>query len=115
MDYDYRQAIEDDIREYLQDHEGRSYDDLRDDLFTEDSVTGNASGSYWCNAYKAKECVLGDPNAEDYIRELISEYGMDAETIAEHFMDWEYWDVSIRCYLLDGILGEVLDELQEEV
>ena len=116
--YDYRKAIEKDVREYLQgirDGEHPFPSDLEklyNTLFTEDSVTGNASGSYWCNANKARECIMGDPNAEDYIREVISGYGMTAEEIADHFMDWEYWDVTIRCELLYNVLGDVIDDME---
>ena len=123
--YDYEEAVREDIRSYINDHytdeelKEKDFNDLRDilndELFTEDSVTGNASGSYWCNSYKSRECVFGDGNAEDYIRELISEYGLDAETIAQHFMDWEYWDVSIRCYLLGRCIDDVLDEFAEQL
>lgn len=110
--YDYREAIENDIREWIKES-GETFsdrDEIYDELFTNDSVTGNASGSYTCNAYKAREYVLGDDNAEDYIRELISEYCLDSETIASHLFDWEYWDVSIRCYLLSSVLYDMDDE-----
>lgn len=120
MDYDYETAVREDIESYLHGIRAGEYtqptdrDDLYDTLFTEDSVTGNASGSYWCNAYKAKECVFGDSNAEDYIRELINEFGLSADEIANHFMDWEYWDVCIRIYLLGQVLDDVLDDLAWE-
>ena len=120
MTYDYEEAVREDITSYLHElragelHSPKDYDEMYDELFTDDSVTGNGSGSYWCNASKAKECVMEDPNAEDYIRNLINEFGIDSHEIAEHFMDWEYWDVSIRCYLLGQVLGDVLDDLAWE-
>ena len=121
MSYSYKEELRKDIMDYVEENgidivHGDS-DDIReqlyDDLFTEDSVTGNASGSYFCNAWKAREAVFGDENAEDYIRELISDYGLDAGTIAEHFMDWEYWDVSIRCYLLGEVIDDILTDYCE--
>lgn len=84
---------------------------LYDDLWAEDSVTGNGSGSYFFNAEKAREMVVQD--GEQYIQYVIEEFCLDAETIAKHFMDWEYWDVSIRCLLLGGAIGDALDELEE--
>ena len=54
---------------------------------------------------------MGDPNAEDYIKDCISDFGIDANTVAEHIFDWEYWDVTIRCYLLGQAIGQALDEL----
>ena len=122
--YDYEEAVKNDVLDYIrenwdeEDLAAWSRDDmeekLNDTLFTEDSVTGNASGSYWCNASKAKECIMEDDNAEDYIRNLISEYGLDSQTIADNFMNWEYWDVSIRCYLLGECISDALDELEME-
>ena len=120
MTYDYEQALRDDIATYLHDVRAGEWDaptdrdDLYDTLFTEDSVTGNGSGSYTFNAEQAKEYVMGDPNAEDYIRNLISDFGTPSDEVAKHFMDWEYWDVCIRCYLLGQVLDDVLDDLAWE-
>lgn len=122
MKYDYLEAMKDDIREYINENVERGqYTDrdeaeqnLNDDLWTVDSVTGNGSGSYTFNRYTAKEYV--QDGGEEYLREAISEFGVDAGTVAEKFLngDYEYFDVTIRCYLLGQALAEVLDELEEE-
>ena len=123
MYYNYLAAMKDDIREYIDDngladeYSGRLdelEEKLPDELWTVDSVTGNGSGSYTFNSCKAKEYIDGDSNAEEYIRELIDEYCLDAKTVAEHIFDWEYWDVSIRCYMLYTAVSEVIEELKEE-
>ena len=112
--------MKDDIREYIADITLEDYtreeleEMLNDDLWVEDSVTGNGSGSYTFDRKEAMENLLGDSESENYIRELISEYGLDADTIAKHFLDWEYWDVSIRCYLLGQAIAEVLDDISQE-
>lgn len=123
MYYNYLAAMKDDIREYIDDngladeYSGRLNEleeKLQDELWTVDSVTGNGSGSYTFNSCKAKEYIDGDNNAEEYIRELIDEYCLDSKTVAEHLFDWEYWDVSIRCYMLYTAVSEVIEELKEE-
>ena len=123
MYYNYLSAMKDDIREYIDDnglaeeYSGRLdelEEKLPDELWTADSVTGNGSGSYTFNSYQAKEYIDGDRNAEEYIRELIEEYCLDSKTVAEHLFDWEYWDVSIRCYMLYTAVSEVIEELKEE-
>ena len=93
-------------REELQEH-------LHDTLWTEDSVTGNASGSYTCNRMLAR-CYVTDNM--DLLNEMCQEFGVDAETIGSKFLsdDWEWFDVSIRCYLLGGVISKVLDDLYEE-
>ena len=123
MFYDYLEAVKDDVKEYIRnevnvgDYSDRDEmgEQLYDTLFCEDSVTGNASGSYTFNRYKAKEYIESDPEAYTYIRELVSEYGMDAETVADKFLneEWEYWDVSIRCYLLYQAVDKALEELED--
>lgn len=59
----YLDMIEDDVREWinenidLDEYKGNRDDleeKLNDELFNEDSVTGNASGSYYCNTYKGR-------------------------------------------------------------
>ena len=119
--YNYEDTVREDIREYiLENIDQYHYSDrddlesqLNDDFWTEDSVTGNGSGSYTFDRAKAKEYLFGDPKAVDYVKDLCDEYGLEASTVGEHFMeeDWEYFDVSIRCYIMGWILGEVLDEI----
>ena len=86
---------------------------LNDDLWIDDSVTGNASGSYTFNSNKAKEYVVENM---DLLKETISEFCIDSETVAEKFIneEWEYFDVSIRCYLLGSAVSETLDDIIEE-
>lgn len=123
MAYNYLDAVRDDVRQVIEDEYVLSdypdrdafEEELRDVLWADDSVTGNGSGSYTYDRAKAREYVQGDPNAMDYIRELISEFD-EKDVALEKFLseDWEWFDVSIRCYLLDQAISEVLDELYGE-
>lgn len=120
--YNYEESMKSDILDYIAENiERGDYIDnreeleelLNDDLFCEDSVTGNASGSYYCNAYRAKEAVTAD--GLDYISEACADFGIEAKEIGEKFIrqDWEWIDVTIRCYLLGSMVSAVLDELEE--
>jgi hypothetical protein len=126
--YDYREAMKENIKEYLKNDAELSANDiiymsdntrdsLYDDLFIEDSVTGNGSGSYTFDSYKASEYVKDNM---DICRESLQEFCVDADTIAEKFLneEYEYFDVTIRCYLLgeclDAAIEELKDELEEE-
>ena len=61
--YNYTLAMEDDIRDYIEnecdlmDYKDMddAYNALYDELWMDDGVTGNASGSYTFNNYKAEE------------------------------------------------------------
>ena len=79
---------------------------LNDVLFTEDSVTGNASGSYFMNAWKAEEALCHNI---DLLGEVFREWGILSE---ELYSNAEALDVAIRCYLLGQAISEVLDELE---
>ena len=85
-------------------------EELNDTLWTVDSVTGNASGSYTFDNSTAKEYVVENM---DLLKETISEFCIDSNTVVEKFLndEWEYFDVSIRCYLLGNAISEVLDEI----
>lgn len=83
---------------------------MNDELWTEDSVTGNASGSYTFNRWTAREYVLDNM---DELEEAAHNFGIDAATIGDKFLadDWEYFDVSIRCNLLAECIADVLDDI----
>ena len=65
MNYNYLENMVEDVKEYIKNEidfsEYEDMDELReylnDDLWTEDSVTGNASGSYTFRRETAKEYV----------------------------------------------------------
>ena len=120
--YDYREEMKKDIMEYLNDNypdiqvtpDNRDEwsEKLNDELWIADSVTGNGSGSYTFNSYKAKEHVTDNM---ELCTEALQEFCTDLKDVAEKFLgeNWEYFDVTIRCYLLGEMIETVLDELEE--
>ena len=79
-----------------------------DVLWTDDGVTGNASGSYYCNTWKAEEAICHN---WDLLEEAIDEFGGDTDILRQGA---ESCDVTIRCYILVQAIGAALDELEEE-
>lgn len=120
--YNYLEAVTSAVIDFIRDevnaddYESREAlsEFLNDELWTCDSVTGNASGSYTFNAYKAGEYVFADP---DTVSEALREFCVDAETIAEKFLnqDWEYFDVTARCYVLGQAIESALDSIENEL
>lgn len=116
MGYNYREEMAQDIKEYIRENEsefeGLDIDELRDklndDLWTEDSVTGNASGSYTFNRFRAEEYIKDnlDLLGEAY-EELSTPEDLGREFINQ---DYENMDVTIRCYLLYQVIDEVLED-----
>ena len=115
--YNYKEVMGNDVIEAIGEYmecetvsvEDLDFDTLRDYLLSDDCVTGNGSGSYTMSNALARDYVLDN---EELQADVIREFGLDSETIAGKIHDWEYWDVSIRCYLLDEVLQYVIEELQ---
>lgn len=119
--YDYREAMTEDVKEWItnevnladwtEDREGLE-EQLNDDLWIADSVTGNGSGSYTFNRIQASLYVLDNM---DLLQEAIDEFSIDPAKVGDKFIseDWEWFDVTIRCYLLGSIISDVLNEMEE--
>ena len=97
-DYDYKNEL----KESREDFEQR----LNDELWTNDLVTGNGSGSYTFNAYKAEEYLCHN---FDLLAEALREFGCGLDYLER---GPEACDVTIRCYLLGQAISKVLDELE---
>lgn len=115
--YDYREAMTEDVKEWIkenvdltewtEDREGLEQQ-LNDDLWTEDSITGNASGSYYCNSYNAEESIAHN---WDLLNEALDEFGQNDINVIKKGAEWA--DVTIRCYLLESVISDVLNEMEE--
>ena len=107
--YEYLEEVKTDLEDYIANHYEQgdtiSKSELYDDAFNEDSITGNASGSYYCNSYKAWEslgwCI------DELVEEMEFYFG---EIPTDKRYNWEWLDVSVRCMLL----GEAIAELKKE-
>lgn len=119
--YNYLESIIEDVKEAIAEYDTKEFCDreefeerLNDDLFIDDSVTGNASGSYTFNRAEAKNYV--EDNL-DLLAEACREFGVDDATIGEKFLDedFEYFDVTIRCYLLGRAIAEALDDMENDL
>lgn len=119
--YDYEEEVLNDVIEYIRNH----YDinelkekledkddfnqELYDDLFCEDCVTGNGSGSYWFNSWKAEEALCHNL---DLLADALEEFGDDLSPLRDGA---EACDVTIRCYMLGQVLGDAIDDIENEI
>lgn len=116
--YNYLEAMKHDVKEYIEeninvtDYETKEdlFEYLNDTLWTEDSVTGNGSGSYTFDRAKAKKYVEDN---KELMREMATEFDCKGKILG-WWIDNEYEsiDVSIRCYLLGQAINEVLEEME---
>lgn len=108
--YNYEEAVLEDVKEAiierLRSGEYVDYDDLEDaqdeiqeDLWADDGVTGNASGSYTFSTFMAELYLVGNGDLYDEaLEEFDGKYDSSPETR----------DVTIRCHLLSSAISEAL-------
>lgn len=123
--YNYRESVKEDVKEYIREYlnsddmtqfesveEFKEFADssLADKMFISDSVTGNASGSYTFNAWKAEENLCHNL---DLLGKALTEFGETGEYITDRGA--EACDVTIRCYLLGEMTAEALKEMEDEI
>ena len=112
---DAKQAILENLNNWIFTDREELEEIANDNLWVDDSVTGNGSGSYTFNREAAKEYVTRSDDGMDTLRDAVREFDCEHEAFTA-FMeeDWEYCDVTIRCYLLGQAISAAIDELEEE-
>ena len=114
--YNYFEAVKNAVLDYINENEikvttsnkDELAEQLHDDLWADDSVTGNGSGSYFFNTWKAEEALCHNL---DLLGEACEEFGSTADLLKDGA---EACDVTIRCYLLPQAISEAMDELEED-
>ena len=118
----YTEAVTEDAAQYIRDNytaeeiaekltdREEFAETLNDEMWVADEVTGNGSGSYTFDRAQAREYVLADI---DTVLEALREFDTPADTIAEKFLDedWEYFDVTARCYVLAQVIEDAIDRV----
>lgn len=120
--YDYRDSMRGDVRnaiecDYMALFNVKSAGDfdfdcvcetLHDELWANDSVTGNGSGSYTLSTWRAEENLCHNL---ELLADAMDEFGLSENLLAKGA---EWCDVTIRCYLLAEIIQEVVEEIAKE-
>lgn len=114
--YDYYENVKDDVENYI--NENKEYfkvtdleelkEELNEQCWINDSVTGNASGSYTFNTYEAEENLNGN---WDLLLEALEEFGCFEINPIEKGAEW--CDVTIRCYVLGQTISALLEQMEE--
>lgn len=115
--YDYEKAVREDVMEWLDENGERlahgpcgevGYDEAYEEMLNDDSVTGNASGSYTFSRWKAEENLCHN---FDLLTEVVEANG---GCVGNLLRSAEDADVLIRCHILDQVLQDCLDEWNEK-
>lgn len=113
--YDYLTQVTNDVLEHISynkikvtpSNREEVAEKLNDDLWADDSVTGNGSGSYTYNTWEAEENLCHNL---DLLAAACKEFGDETQIIDKGA---EACDVTIRCYLLGQAIEAALDEVEE--
>lgn len=125
--YDYKRAITDDIKDwiindsdliengYMENRDDDLYNWIYEEVFDEDSVTGNGTYYYGTEDF-CSECLSGN---FDILYEAAHEFAIDDEVniLIKHYEDKDlarYFDCTIRCYLLIECVYAAVEELIQE-
>lgn len=116
--YNYLESVKEDVRNYIEenaivvtsDNRKEVEQELNDTLFVNDSVTGNASGSYTFSTWQAEENICHN---FELLTEALTEFGYNDLSYLKKGA--EACDVLIRCYLLGQAISKVLDEIEIEM
>ena len=111
--YNYYEAVKEDVKEYINseiilseyDNKDELFQYLEAELWVNDDVTGNGSGSYTFSKWEAEENLCHN---WDILGEIADEWGASCLD----FFRPESLDVTIRCYFLNDAIGEVLEEME---
>lgn len=113
--YDYLENVKEDVRNYIEENKivvtssnREEVEQELNDTLVNDSVTGNASGSYTFSTWQAEENLCHN---FELLTEALTEFCCDLSYLEKGA---EACDVTIRCYLLGQAISEVLDEIEIE-
>lgn len=123
--YDYKRVITDDVKDwivndtdiiengYMDGRDDDLYNWIYDEVFDEDSITGNGSYYYGTEEF-CSECLSGN---FDILYEAAHEFAIDDEinVLIKHYENKDlarYFDCTIRCYLLMDCIYAAVDELR---
>lgn len=120
----YFEMVKEDLKKAIIDYEVDWKDDadsIKDTIYeqawVDDFVTGNGTDDGYQGNYSdipASEMVK--ENLE-YVVEALTEFCVPAEELARRFIngDYEYLDITARCYTLCWAISEVVDKRKEEM
>lgn len=115
--YDYLEAVTADAKKaILENTNNWDFNDREEleeiannKLWIDDSVTGNASGSYYFNTWFAEESLCHN---WDLLEEAADELGQDIDELFR--AGAETADVTIRCYLLGRAISDAINDLEND-
>ena len=111
--YNYKEEMIDELEDMIKDSDvefdgknrGEMYEELQDLVFDRD-LTGNRTGSYFCNELKAERALLGN---FDLVQDALDDFGTESIDSPD-LLTGEHLDILVREHLLPSVIDDVLDK-----
>lgn len=111
--YNYKEEMIDELEDMIKNSDidftgknrGEAFEELQDLAFDRD-LTGNRTGSYFCNELKSERALLGN---FDLVQDALDDFGMESISSPE-LVSGEHLDVLVREHLLPQVIDDVLDK-----
>ena len=111
--YNYLEQIKEDVKNFIEendivvtvDNREEIEEQLNDELWNDDTITGNETGSYFRDTDRAAEAIALN---WDLLAEALEDFGYENIKNGANCCD-----VLIRCYLLPQAIAEVIEEICE--
>ena len=110
--YNYKSEMVDDLEAMLKDSDinfdgknrGEAFEELQDLTFDRD-LTGDRTGSYFCDELKAESALLGNFGL---LQDAVDDFGTESIDSPD-LLTGEHLDILVREHLLPSVIDEVLD------
>ncbi len=114
---DYIEKTKENTKEYIEENfdylKDKDANEIFDELFLSDSVTGNGSGSYTFSTYQAQQNIAELLFDDDFVDELEGNFGGNLVDLIKRGA--ECVDVTARCLALYYVdIDEIMEELKED-
>ena len=110
--YNYKSEMVDELESMIKDSDidftgknrGEAFEELQDLAFDRD-LTGDRTGSYFCDELKAESALLGNYGL---VQDALDDFGMESVDSPD-LLTGEHLDILVREHLLPAVIDEVLD------
>lgn len=111
--YNYKEEMTDELESMIKDSDidftgknrGEAFEELQDLAFDRD-LSGNRTGSYFCDELKAESALLGNFGL---LQDAVDDFGTESIDSPD-LLTGEHLDILVREHMLPQVIDEVLDD-----
>lgn len=111
--YNYKEEMIDELEDMIKNSDidftgknrGEAFEELQDLAFDRD-LTGDRTGSYFCDELKAESALLGNYGL---VQDAVDDFGTESIDSPD-LLTGEHLDILVREHLLPSVIDDVLDK-----